>query len=582
LNIVKELIENSIDASSTEITVTIEKGGIESISVKDNGFGIDSTQVKLAFDLHTTSKLSSHNLETIPTLGFRGEALASISSISYVDVESKMSHNPKGKRLEFQGGKLISDETISCKDGTFIHVYNIFYNTPVRKKFLKTSVTERKRISDLIINYCLMYPKIHFQLIEKSNDDFQVRIESPKRNDMLSTIYDVLGPEIANQLMPLKKTIGHWKVSGYISKPSLIRSDRSLQFININGRPIRNQELQSTIEDVYGSQLMRKTYPAIILKLKGPYDAIDFNVHPQKSEIRFKTKDVLLSEIALNILKVLEDNAELSKIQSLKLDRIKNKSNSKISTNFSFSNSIQTSSKQEFNDFTNKTPNFPSSIDFPVPSSSIQTSLDDDYVYEDEEDHQILGHIMNKFGILQVENELWLVDIHAADERVKFEMYANGLERKVSSQQFLEPINIPLINSEAQILIDHKHILDKFGMKISKSVNDGILVHSMPIYYDQDISIKSITDMISDMLAHINDSSKDIGEIKTPLDRIELNIIQRLSCHGAIRSGYPVSKEKIRYVVSNLLKCSFPWTCAHGRPTVMRIDKNQLESLFYR
>ena len=165
-----------------------------------------------------------------------------------------------------------------------------------------------------------MYPKIHFQLIEKSNDDFQVRIESPKRNDMLSTIYDVLGPEIANQLMPLKKTIGHWKVSGYISKPSLIRSDRSLQFININGRPIRNQELQSTIEDVYGSQLMRKTYPAIILKLKGPYDAIDFNVHPQKSEIRFKTKDVLLSEIALNILKVLEDNAELSKIQSLKLD----------------------------------------------------------------------------------------------------------------------------------------------------------------------------------------------------------------------------------------------------------------------
>ncbi len=143
--------------------------------------------------------------------------------------------------------------------------------------------------------------------------------------------------------------------------------------------------------------------------MKGPYDAIDFNVHPQKSEIRFKTKDVLLSEIALNILKVLEDNAELSKIQSLKLDHIKNKSNSKISTNFSFSNSIQTSSKQEFNDFTNKTPNFPSSIDFPVPSSSVQTSLDDDYVYEDEEDHQILGHIMNKFGILQVENELWMV-----------------------------------------------------------------------------------------------------------------------------------------------------------------------------
>ena len=146
---------------------------------------------------------------------------------------------------------------------------------------------------------------------------------------------------------------------------------------------------------------MRKTYPAIILKLKGPYDAIDFNVHPQKSEIRFKTKDVLLSEIALNILKVLEDNAELSKIQSLKLDRIKNKSNSKISTNFSFSNSIQTSSKQDVKDFINQSSNFPSSIDFPVPSSSIQTSLDDDYVYEDEEDHQILGHIMNNLEYLK-------------------------------------------------------------------------------------------------------------------------------------------------------------------------------------
>jgi DNA mismatch repair protein MutL len=254
VNILKELIENSIDAETNHIHIQIENGGNDGISVQDNGVGIPSADLFRAFELHTTSKLTDQEISNVSTLGFRGEALASIAAISIVECKSRSKYEDKGREIKIVGGELEQDRQISMKPGTRISVSAIFHNVPARRKFLKKPNTERKRIEDLVMQFSISHPEIHFILEEKINSRVKKRVESPPRQSILSVIYDIFGYEIANGLLPVNGEINHWKITGFISKPILTRSDRSLQYICINGRNIRHAELQNAIESAYGSR----------------------------------------------------------------------------------------------------------------------------------------------------------------------------------------------------------------------------------------------------------------------------------------------------------------------------------------
>ncbi|OLS26192.1 MAG: DNA mismatch repair protein MutL [Candidatus Heimdallarchaeota archaeon LC_2] len=580
-NIVKELVENSIDAQADKIHIIIKDGGLNQVYVRDNGTGIPENEVLKAFELHTTSKLFDDQIKDVQTLGFRGEGLASIASISKVICKSKNSSSHKVNEITIEGGDLVKQQTTiekSEKSWTSVKITGLFYNTPVRRKFLKKTATERKRIIDMVTHFALTYPNIHFILEEEAQNKFTTRLESPSRQSLLAVIFDVLGSDIASELIVLDSKLKNWHVSGYISKPNLFRSDRSVQFLCINGRIVRHQELQKKIENAYGSQLMRSAHPILVLNISGPIDAIDFNIHPQKSEIRFKSNDTILSDLSELTRTTLDTNAELV-ILPLKKVPIKDKIGTQkmddlfpVTSDSEDISHLDTELIQEEN--SSRTPS--------TGDIYKQLSLSDNKQVVSKSGIEILGHIMNKFALAYANDELWLIDIHAADERVKFEYYEKGSQRTVLSQQMLQPISISLAVGEKQFILDHKIELEKFGLRISNDSDTSILVHSTPVYFDQEISELSIKKVLLDIAGFFGETVDDQSIVESPLNKIEYGIVARLACHGSIRSGYPLSNEVIAKVIDNLLKCTNPWTCAHGRPTILRLPKSRLEGWFRR
>jgi DNA mismatch repair protein MutL len=568
MNIVKELVENAIDANATRISVQIENGGLDRIIVQDDGEGMTSHDLRLAFEQHTTSKLLNDEITNVLTLGFRGEALASIAAVTRVESASRSSEEKQGNALIIEGGHLLSQNERSMKKGTRMEISAIFFNTPARRKFLKKPATERKRIIDLLIHFALSYPRVHFILEEKDKTQYKTRIESPMRKSSLAVIYDVLGHEIAGELVPVKGKTSNWKIDGYISKPNLTRKDRSLQYLSINGRTVRHAELQSAIESAYGSQLMRSSHPIIILNISGSSDAVDFNIHPQKSEIRFRTTDLIIDELSELIQISLESGSELPILRKSKLDNISKTSKTSIEG-------------QDYEEIDLEPVYEETSRQKSVPRRTQETLTKDDVVAF--QGRKVLGHIMNKFGLIDNDgDELWLVDIHAADERVKFEKFEKGTARQALSQQFLEPMVMEFTPSDKQILLDHQPALDKFGLKISTSTGNQLLIHSCPVYYDQIITPDLTKRLLEDVAIFLADFNSDSELSDSPFSRIEYGIVARLACHGSIRSGVPVSNQVISKVIQELLQCKNPWTCAHGRPTILRISKSRLEGWFNR
>ncbi len=559
------------------------------VQVSDNGFGITEGQLEMAFELHTTSKLGDKNVFEVETLGFRGEALGSIASVSRIECRSRSRNSNTGFMIELEGGQLLSKASVVMDEGTSTKISGIFFNTPARRKFLKSSNTERRHVMKLITHYALLYPQIHFVLKEKdATGKVETKIESPVRQSTLAAIFDVLGHTIASELREIRATAGNWKITGFISESKLIRKDRNLQFININGRPIQHTELQGLIEKAYGSRLMRSSHPVIILSIDGPVDEVDFNVHPRKAEVRFKTDDPIFDEIFKIVDKTLSDVDELPQLLPRKIEHVGKKYTSPksgipikpkkpkktlIQTTFDMkSDTAEISTKQ----VEKKDEEVTESKD-----EIFRTLLQSDSSIIVDGNKKVLGHIMRKFGLIDAGNELWLVDIHAADERVKFEIYEERRSRKILSQQMLTPIEIHLAPVERQIIVDNIDEIKKFGMIISEGSSKSVLVHAFPVLYDREINNKTITELLTQISNSISEEQTEF-QIKTAFNELEYKIVANLSCHGSIRSGYHVSNQKIGEVVSNLLKCKDMHTCAHGRPTILRIGNNDLESWFKR
>jgi len=586
VNIVKELVENSIDAGARHITISIEDGGKKRLTVKDDGRGIPKDELALAFELHSSSKIQENNIYNVSTLGFRGEALASITAVSKVKCKSRSSGQETGRQIVIEASEVKKNKDITMRRvGTEIEVVGIFYNIPARRKFLGSAGIEKKAIVDLVQHLALTYYNLQIELFEVKNNKQITILQSPIREELLSAIFDILGEKIARNLVKVEGLAGRWKINGYISSPIISRKDRSMQYIRVNGRAIKQKGIQKTIEESYGSQLLKRTYPIVVLDIQGESQWVDYNIHPQKAEIRFSNDDPILHELSILIKNSLSEGSDLPSFQgNQKFDvRPENSAIKQMKKEKGNPLEGEPETPKSVRESTSSTDTIKSSVEPPDLDNSKQMILDEFSGGRTERSvhgHKVLGQIMKKFALIDAGSELWLMDIHASDERVKFEAYEAHSSQMIMSQQLLSPMAIDVSPEILDLVEEQSQIFSKFGMGVSISQNK-ILIHSVPTYFDQKLSEKSILSFFDDVLLSIQ-GSNEAKAIDTPLNELQYYIVSRLACHGSIRSGYFVDTNTILHVLDTLLKCRNPWTCAHGRPTILRFNHSTLEGWFKR
>ncbi len=595
VNIVKELIENSIDAKASEIRVIVKRAGKSSIQVIDNGFGIPSEDLEKAFERHTSSKIRSiKDLEGLSTLGFRGEALASISAVSKVDITSRVEYEEKGVQLIIEGGKIIERKKVSCPVGTKIQVSNLFYNLPARQKFLKTDATELGHITDILQRYSLAYPELH--LIYRHNDlDI---LNCPASNDLKTTVFHIYGKKIAKFMEPFNYTDNDskFRIYGLLGHPQIAKKTRSYSSVFINRRYIVSDVLFRAINEAYEGTLMVSKYPFFIVFLELDPSIIDFNVHPKKLHVRFEREDVIYNRVynaiqsfvqekfifkeARFISTELEDFIpENERIQSENKEPLRESHiiekiiEKKSETNFLFSeDSVQLSLEDEKIEDKRSKKSYPESY------------LRGKYIISENFPKLRLisstGQLSNKvYVVLEGANEngeegLFILDQHAASERINKEKFLNEYENsKMSRQKLISALKIEVTPSEKIFLESNLKEIQKLGFNFEYFGGNTFILRDIPVIMRKLPNINIIKEIISDITEIGKDRS--FAEVKE-------DIINYLSCHKSIRGGDDLSLKDIHELLLNLSKCNDSFHCAHGRPTMRFFSFKELDKLFKR
>ncbi|NHI92700.1 MAG: DNA mismatch repair endonuclease MutL [Candidatus Lokiarchaeota archaeon] len=559
-SIVKELIENSIDAGADNINILIKDGGKKEIIIEDNGKGIPKDQVELAFERHSTSKIKSLNdLSNINTLGFRGEALSSIVAVSRLEIETKTAISEVGIKLKFEGGKLLEKKEVAMNQGTRIKISDLFFNTPARKKFMKTTETEFSHIIDLIENYALIYPNIYFSLKHNSKEILVSPQLSTTIDDLtyLENISYILGKDIAKEMIQVKNSMNDTiKLTAFIAKPSIYRKNSDRISIFVNKRYIKSNMITNAVRNAYKNLLLSGYYPIALISLEINPTKIDVNVHPTKREIRFPDEDALFQFISESIRKKLEEINIIRVIEDKKIIKVKQ--------------SIKKDSDQ-----VNITGSLENWINEPVESRSIIQSEQFETV-QDEQTTKIpklkyIGQIFDIYLIFQGKNEMYIVDQHAAAERIQYERIIDHYKKaKIKTQILLSPISFELPSKESQQLLESNNLekLSKFGFEVAHFGGNTFVVKKVPVLLKQIKDEKSIIEFLNDL---------DIS--KTFLDD---RMFKTMACHSSLRGGEPITDLKAQKLLEELRKCKNSFSCCHGRPTIISIDEKFLEKKFQR
>lgn len=589
VNVVKELIENSIDAQASEIRVIVKKAGKSLIQVIDNGFGIPSDDMEMAFKRHTSSKIRSiKDLEYLSTLGFRGEALASIATVSRVEIISRVEFEEKGVRLYIEGGKIIDKKKISCPIGTNIQVKNLFYNIPARQKFLKTDATELGHITDILQRYSLACPELHF--IYRHNDlDI---LNCPSSNDLKTTVFHIYGKKKAKFMEPFdyKDKDEKFKLSGLLGHPQIAKKNRSDSSLFINQRYIISDVLFRAINEAYEGTLMVSKYPFYVVFVELDPSVIDFNVHPKKLHVRFEREDAIYNKVYNVIRSIVEDRFIIKEAKYLSTeleDFIPKQEKSSKNLNL-------ISPKGELES------EHPSQKQFLIPEKSVQLSLEDKdianrkgipesflrgkYILSKNFPKLRLishtGQLSNKtYVVLEGINEnneegLFILDQHAASERVNKEMFLEAYETsRMSVQKLVSPLKIDVSPSEKIFLEANLQEIRKLGFNFDLFGGNTFILREIPIVMGKLPKISIIKEIISDISKLGKDKSfKEVRE----------EIINYLSCHKSIRGGDDLSLKNIRNLLIELAHCKDSYHCAHGRPTLRFFSYKELDKLFKR
>ena len=651
---VKELVENSIDAGATAITVEIKEGGISLIRITDNGKGISKEDIKNAFLRHSTSKIDSvEDLLSVSSLGFRGEALASIASVAKVEVMTKTKEDLTGIRYVIEGGEEVSLEDVGCPNGTTILVRQLFYNTPVRRNFLKRPATEAGYVSELMNRLALSNPNTSFKFIYNNS----VKLHTSGNNQLKDIIFNVYGKDIAKNLISVEWKEDNIEIKGFVGKPQISRANRNYENYYINGRFIKSNVIQRAIEDGYKTYLPIHKYPFTALQIKIDSELIDVNVHPTKMEIRFQNEDKVyevINRVISSTLKGKELIPEVS-IDNKKIDtneRI-DIAKSKVPEQFEINrlndiNKVQSNTEKKVESEINISK--PREIDskkaieasHKILSSIVNEQIKKDIVKEDKKNYstnekpvinedsflkrknideqvkqqhpqknenynqlktdkqlkidqpidnnqieieqkllsknslpfyQIIGQLFNTYWIIEFKEKFYIIDQHAAHERVLYEKIMNDIKTsKVISQQLLQPLVVQVSIKEKQLIEEYQDVFKKVGFEIEEFGGDSYSVRAVPYIFNDNTKSDFFLELL-DVIADDNYSKKH---------DLLIEKVAMLACKAAVKANKKMSVLETKKLIEQLLLLDNPYTCPHGRPTIISMTQYELEKKFKR
>ena len=595
-SIVKELLENSIDAGADDILVEIRGESTDFIKVSDNGSGFSEDDLEVAFLRHSTSKLEKiEDLEKIRTLGFRGEALASISNISKIKLMTKREEDLAGNSLLIENGKIIKKNKVGMPRGTTFVISDVFYNTPVRKKFLRKDLTEINNIIDIVQKIALSNNNIKFTLIR----DGKIILNTGSDKDPINRIFSILGSAIASSLNEGTFDSENYKISGFFSDNKLFRSNRDSQYIFVNGRFIRNINLSRAIEKNYHSLIPLNRYPVFVLYIDIDPKLIDVNIHPKKNEIKISNENILCALLAEIVEEVIYPNRSIRKIEiedkkenisvfdifeeeSIEPEAQERDTNLKSLWDIEKDMS-EDSLKNTFNeDAVLYKDSLKEDINPEEEKIFTEEHEDDNFLFNSEKNHidekllntRIAGVLFKTYILLENQREgiTFLVDQHAAHERVNYEKYLHMyLNSEITSQILLKPEIIELNQIEYDKILNYIDLFTRLGFKIEDFGDNSVVLREVPMIFGLPTYVNFIRDII-------NSLDKDISSNY----EADLYKIMKKACKASVKAGDDLSDMEIQSLIRDLKNCENPYTCPHGRPTVVEVSKHTISKLFLR
>ena len=619
-SVAKELLENAVDAGASKITVEIRDGGMTFLRVTDNGCGMAPEDARTAFLRHATSKLrTAEDLAAIATMGFRGEALAAIASVSRIDLLTKTPSSLEGISLRLEAGSIVEETEAGCPDGTTIIVRDLFFNTPARMKFMKSDTVEGTRVTAAIQMQALAHPEVAFRMLR----DGKEVLNTPGSGKLADAAYCIYGKECAH----MAKVESRWEqysLTGFVSKPTDARPSRALQTFFVNGRPVKSRLLISALEEAYRNQIMVGKFPACVLHLTLPANTVDVNVHPAKTEVKFLNEKAVFDCVHYGVLGALNQTVDRPQVQFKKPQPAEipqapkpvgpvQKAAAPKPQNF-----FRTMTTEEYKTFSaamqeapkpnpvaaaaaaakvERTPIAvretimtpvatpkqevklpplpempkPAPTPVPVPQITEEEPVQVELAMPKAQDWRMVGELYNSYIIVEQGEEAYLIDKHAAHERILFEKLKANQE-KISSQALLTPVTVHLSAEEAGELLYNQKMLDELGFEIEEFGENTLIVRQIPMDLDPAQAAEALTEMASDLLSGRHEKATTVRD----------EILHTVACKAAIKAGWKNDEAELLAVAKAVMARDDLKHCPHGRPICITLSKKQLEKQFKR
>jgi len=625
-SVVKELLENAVDAGASKVTVEIRDGGMTFLRVTDNGCGMAPEDARTAFKRHATSKLrTAEDLAAIGTMGFRGEALAAIASVSRIDLMTKTAGSLSGTSLKLEAGEIIEESEVGCPEGTTIIIRDLFFNTPARMKFMKSDTVEGSRVAAAVQQQALAHPEVAFQFLR---DGKQV-LSTPGTGGLQAAVYCVYGRECA-QMVQVDSRWEQYSLTGYVSRPTDARPSRALQTFFVNNRPVKSKLLVAALEEAYRNQIMVGKFPACVLHLTLPANAVDVNVHPAKTEVKFLSEKAVFDCIHYGVLGALNKQQDRPQVQfkkptvsepvlpksapivptapapvkaapkkdnfyrTMTADEYKTFSTAlkgapqpKRETAAATLNKIERPANMPLREFVTLPqvqekkeapvrilPPEPKPVPKPAPiPKELPTEEPEQVALEmpKEIEWRMVGELYNSYIIVEQGDEAFLIDKHAAHERILFEKLKANQE-KISAQSLLTPVPVRLSPSAAGALLENKQLLDELGFEIEEFGENTILLRQIPMDLSPDMAAEAVETLAADLLSGRRESK----------DTVRDELLHTVACKAAIKAGWKNDEKELLAVVKEVMAREELKYCPHGRPICVTLSKKQLEKQFKR
>ena len=611
-SVVKELLENAVDAGASQVTVEIRDGGMTFLRVTDNGCGMTSEDARTAFLRHATSKLrSAEDLAAISTMGFRGEALAAIASVSRIDLLTKTAGSISGTSLHLEAGKIVDESEAGCPDGTTIIVRDLFFNTPARMKFMKSDTVEGGRVSTAVQLQALAHPEVAVRFLR----DGKEILSTPGTGDLEAAVYSVYGRD-GGKMVHLSSRWDSYSLSGYVSKPTDSRPSRNLQTFFVNGRPVRSKLLIAALEEAYRNRIMVGKFPACVLHLDLPANMVDVNVHPAKTEVKFLNEKSVFDCIHYGVLSALNSITDRPQMQfkttpAQASSPATHKPSAPVTAPLeklpaqkqeSF---FRTMTPQEFRNFTATVSDAPKpkteaavAAAFRVENSQAQTmrspviipaaapvehtapqvitvteepNMQSQIPMPEQLPWRIVGELYRSYILVEQGDEAYLIDKHAAHERILFEKLKANQEA-ISSQALLTPVPCRLSPDSVAALLSEEAMLTELGFELEHFGENALLVRQIPM----DLAIEQITDTLDEMAANLLNGRREKNT------DVRDEVLHTVACKAAIKAGWQTDDKELQALVETVMERQDLKYCPHGRPICITLSKKQLEKQFKR